>query len=88
MPDIHNEPEKQQDAGAYALAFGLGAELVGALAVCGVPGYFFDMKFGTSPWGTLVGALLGIALGLYTLIRAATRSQNGGAKRNRSGDRR
>jgi F0F1-type ATP synthase assembly protein I len=85
---MSNEPKEEKDASAYAMAFGLGAELLGALAVCAVPGYFVDKKFNTGPWGVLIGALLGIALGLYQLIRAATSSQNRGAKRTRSGDRR
>lgn len=82
MPDNLNDRRRPEDQNAYALAFGLGAELLGALAVCGVPGYFLDKKFGTSPWLTLVGVLLGICLGLYQLVRAATQRQDGGAKRS------
>lgn len=80
MSDEPTDPKTEQ-ASAYALAFGLGAELVGALAVCGVPGYWLDQKLGTSPWLTLVGVLLGISLGLFQLVRATTKRQNGGKKR-------
>lgn len=73
-----SKPDQQS---AYAMAFGLGAELLGALAVCGFPGYFLDKKLGTAPWLTLVGVLMGIALGLFQLVRATTKRQAGGKKR-------
>lgn len=75
------EEQRSRDASAYAMAFGLGAELLGALAVCGVPGWLLDKKLGTSPWLTLVGALLGIALGLFQLIRSTTQRRDSGTKR-------
>lgn len=81
MPVNPTDPHQSQDSSAYALAFGLGAELLGALAVCGVPGWLLDKKLGTGPWLTLVGVLLGIALGLFQLIRTATQRQGRGAKR-------
>lgn len=75
------DPKTEQQQSAYAMAFGLGAELLGALAVCGLPGIWLDKKLGTGPWLTLVGVLLGIALGLFQLIRAATKRQGSGTKR-------
>ena len=79
------EPQPPKDASAYAFAFGLGAELLGALAVCGFPGWWLDKKLGTAPWLTLVGAMLGIALGLFQLIRVANQRQNRAAKRGGGG---
>jgi len=81
MPDKPTDRRRSEDQSAYALAFGLGAELLGALAVCGVPGWLLDKKLGTSPWLTLVGVLLGICLGLYQLVRAASQGQNGRSQR-------
>lgn len=75
------DPKTDQQQSAYALAFGLGAELVGALAVCGLPGIWLDKKLGTGPWLTLVGVLLGIALGLFQLVRATTKRTDGTKKR-------
>ena len=80
MSDEPSDPQTDQQS-AYAMAFGLGAELLGALAVCGVPGYLLDKKLGTEPWLTLVGVLMGIALGLFQLVRATSKRQNGGKKR-------
>jgi F0F1-type ATP synthase assembly protein I len=76
-----SDPKDAKDMSAYAFAFSLGWELVGSLAVCGIPGYLLDRKLGTSPWLTLVGAIAGICLGLFQLIRAGQRRQADGAKR-------
>lgn len=73
--------KKAEEPSPYALAFGLGAELVGALAVCGLPGIWLDKKLGTGPWLTLVGVLLGIALGLFQLVRATSKRNDSGKKR-------
>ncbi|MGH2344414.1 MAG: AtpZ/AtpI family protein [Chloroflexota bacterium] len=36
-------------------------------------GHYFDTKFHTSPWGLLIGSLLGVAGGGWTAYRMATR---------------
>ena len=48
---------------------GLGLELAGAVAGLGFAGYWADRHFGTSPWGTLGGVVLGLVGGLYNLIK-------------------
>ena len=46
------------------LAFTLGAMVVlGALV-----GYYLDRRWGTSPWLTLAGTLLGTAAGFYEVV--------------------
>ncbi len=44
-------------------------ELAGATAGLALTGYWVDGKFGTQPWGLLVGVLVGIVGGLYNLVR-------------------
>jgi F0F1-type ATP synthase assembly protein I len=44
-------------------------ELAGATAGLALVGYWVDSRFGTSPWGTLVGVIVGLGGGLYNLIR-------------------
>lgn len=52
-----------------AVALSVGWELA-SFSVLGVGlGYWLDKKFSSSPWGTLCGALFGIVIGLYRLIR-------------------
>lgn len=43
----------------------LGGVVLGVLA-----GYFADKKFGTEPWLLVAGACLGLAVGMYSFIRA------------------
>lgn len=47
---------------AAALLLGLGA------------GYWADGRFGTSPWLTLTGALVGLALGFYNFFSVVLRA--------------
>src|SRR5262252_9640358 len=48
---------------------GIGLELAGATAGLALVGYWIDGKFGTSPWGILIGVVIGIVGGLYNLVK-------------------
>jgi F0F1-type ATP synthase assembly protein I len=48
---------------------GVGLELAGATAVLAFVGYWIDRRFGTEPWGILGGVVIGLAGGLYNLVR-------------------
>jgi F0F1-type ATP synthase assembly protein I len=48
---------------------GVGLELAGATAGLALVGYWIDGRFGTRPWGTLIGVVIGIVGGLYNLIK-------------------
>jgi ATP synthase protein I len=58
---------------------GMGFELLAAVAGFTFVGYWIDRHFGTSPWGLVVCALLGIVGGLYNFIRTATRASGTGS---------
>lgn len=47
----------------------IGFELVAAVAVFILVGYWWDRHFETQPWGLIVGAALGLIGGMYNLIR-------------------
>ena len=48
---------------------GVGLELAGATAGLALVGYWIDGKFGTSPWGILIGVFIGLFGGLYNLVK-------------------
>ena len=48
---------------------GVGFELAGAVAGLALLGYWIDGRYGTTPWGILVGVVIGIVGGLYNLVR-------------------
>ena len=48
---------------------GVGLELAGATAGLALVGYWIDGRFGTLPWGTLIGVVIGLVGGLYNLVR-------------------
>jgi F0F1-type ATP synthase assembly protein I len=46
-----------------------GYTLIGAIALGGGLGYAVDAWRGTSPWGLLIGLLLGVGVGFYELAK-------------------
>jgi F0F1-type ATP synthase assembly protein I len=51
----------------------LGFETAAGVALGYFVGHWLDRKYGWEPWGTLVGAMLGMAAGMYLLIKEALR---------------
>ena len=48
---------------------GIGLELAGAVAGFALIGYWIDSRYDTSPWGLVVGVVLGLGGGLYTFVK-------------------
>ena len=48
---------------------GIGLELAGTTAGLALVGYWIDRRFGTAPWGILVGVVIGTVGGLYNLVK-------------------
>ena len=48
---------------------GLGVELAAAVALFTLAGWWVDGRFGTEPWGILIGAFIGLGGGMYNLVR-------------------
>ncbi|MGB0717546.1 MAG: AtpZ/AtpI family protein [Phycisphaerae bacterium] len=51
----------------------IGTEFAGAVAGFALLGYLIDRSYESSPWGVLIGTILGIVGGLYNLIKASLR---------------
>jgi F0F1-type ATP synthase assembly protein I len=56
--------------GHYA---GYGLQIAAGVGLGAWVGYWLDKRYHWSPWGVLVGSLLGLASGMYLLIRDALR---------------
>ncbi|HLV60637.1 MAG TPA: AtpZ/AtpI family protein [Fredinandcohnia sp.] len=63
---LSNFAKAMRDAEPYLQA---GWSLAGSVALGAVVGYLADRKLGTAPWILVVGSLLGLAAGLYSLFR-------------------
>lgn len=63
---LSNFARAMRDAEPYLQA---GWSLAGAVALGAVVGYLADRKLGTTPWLLVVGSLLGLAAGFYSLFR-------------------
>jgi len=51
----------------------LGLEIAVGVALGVFVGRWLDRKYGWDSWGTMIGAMLGLAAGMYLLIREAIR---------------
>jgi ATP synthase protein I len=49
----------------------LGTEFAAAVVGLTLLGYWIDRHFGSSPWGVLGGALIGLVGGMFNLVREA-----------------
>ena len=74
---------EEPGSGGWKLS-GIGFELVAAVAGFTLIGYGWDRYFGSSPWGLLTGAVLGLIGGMYNMIRqslsAFKKDGDGGGK--------
>jgi F0F1-type ATP synthase assembly protein I len=52
---------------------GIGLEIAVAVGLGVAIGYWVDGRWDSGPWGVLVGAMLGLATGMYLLIRDVIR---------------
>ncbi len=70
-------PDEMGAVRARGMAYGLrmASELVGAVLVGGLIGYFLDRWLGSWPWLFLVFFMLGFAAGVRNVIRGFTRLQ-------------
>ena len=67
-------PEKPSDADpGWGKHLGVGLQILVGVALGFVVGNWLDKKYGWTPWGALAGTMLGLAAGMYLLIKDAIR---------------
>jgi F0F1-type ATP synthase assembly protein I len=64
---------------------GLGVELVGAVGGFTLMGWLWDRYHETSPWGVVIGAVLGLVGGMYNLIRQALNASKEAGIKDKNG---
>ena len=63
----------QENAERAGSAAGAAYALVGGILVFGGIGYAVDKWRDTSPWGLIIGLLLGVIVGFYDLVKTTAR---------------
>lgn len=53
---------------------GVGVEFAAAVAGFTAVGYWIDRRYGSAPWGLIIGAALGLIGGSYNLVRASLKA--------------
>lgn len=61
---------------AWMALSALGLEMAVTVLVLGAAGWGLDRWLGSTPWGLLVGLLLGSVIGLLNLVRGAVRAMD------------
>ncbi len=70
MPGRNDYTEIIRRAAPY---MGLGGVFAATIALLAWLGHWLDGRFGSRPWLTLCGALLGMAIGFYNFIATILR---------------
>ncbi len=68
-----NDPQKDNEVDWGKVA-GVGFEIAVGVGLGALVGTFVDRRFHSSPWGVLIGVMLGVAAGMYLLIKEALRA--------------
>ena len=67
-------PGKSPDSDTnWGKHLGVGLQMLVGVALGFVVGNWLDKKYGWAPWGVMVGTMLGLASGMYLLIKDAVR---------------
>ena len=67
------EPRREDPNANWGKYLGVGLEIAVGVGLGYIVGNWLDKKYGWSPTGTLVGTMVGLAGGMYLLIKEALR---------------
>lgn len=78
------DPSGSQPDQRFLLRYaGLGTEFVAGMLGCVALGWWLDSRYGWSPWGVLVGSIVGLVGSMTNLIRRALQMQRAAEARRR-----
>jgi ATP synthase protein I len=75
LPDEERRAEKSGAGMA-----GVGLQFSITVILCAFVGNWIDKRYGSAPWGVVIGGAIGFAAGLYALIKAAKREDRKGSR--------
>lgn len=78
-PDRHDD-----DSGNWGKYLGYGLQMLVGVLLGVIVGQWIDRKYGTDPWGVFAASMLGLASGMYLLIKDAIRINRDPPKKDRS----
>jgi ATP synthase protein I len=70
---MSEQPRRQKEEPGWGHYLGYGLQMAAGVTLGLLVGSWLDRRFGWTPWGVLVGSMLGIAAGMYLLIKDAMR---------------
>ncbi len=79
LPDVQREPDRKREndwvraVREAAPLLGIGSSLALTLALGVALGYWADRHWGSTPFLTLAGAILGLAMAMFGFIKTVTR---------------
>ncbi|WEK03061.1 MAG: AtpZ/AtpI family protein [Candidatus Devosia phytovorans] len=65
-------PDNSEAMAGYARGMRIATEFIAAIVVGCILGYLVDLGLGSSPWGLLIGMLMGFAAGILNVTRVVT----------------
>ena len=77
---------RSRDRSSWIRFSSLGIEFVAAVVGFALLGFWIDHHYGCGPWGTVIGAGLGVVGGTYNTIRASMAAFKELEKNSRDGD--
>ena len=67
--------KNQESPSGIGVAFKMSTELVSAVAVGTIIGFFLDNLFGTKPWLILIFFFVGVIAGITNVVKSAKKMQ-------------
>ena len=72
---VRKVSKNEESSSGIGVAFKMSTELVSAVAVGTIIGFFLDNLFGTKPWLILIFFFVGVIAGIMNVVKSAKKMQ-------------
>jgi len=69
--EAHRDKTEDEPRSAWSLGMRYGSEFFAGVFVGSALGFIIDLVAGSSPWGLMIGTMMGFAAGTMNVVRAA-----------------